>query len=137
MCIDEESGTIYLFGGFDGHKSLDDFWSYSIAAGTWTLLSEHAGMGQGPSARSCHRMIFDPKNGCVYLLGKLTDGDGDADDVLGGAHTRESSADSTLLEDCPGDFWRYHTQGPIAGSWEILSADTAVCFFVLSRSLRV
>lgn len=126
VCIDEDAGIIYLFGGFDGHRSLDDFWSYSIVYDTWTLISEHASMVPGPSARSCHRMIFDPRTGCVYVLGRLTDGDGDADDVMGGAHTRESSAESSSFQDCPGDFWRYHTQGPIAGSWELLSADTGV-----------
>ncbi|VDC07695.1 unnamed protein product [Peniophora sp. CBMAI 1063] len=125
MCIDEDAGLLYLFGGFDGHKSLDDFWSYSIATDTWTLIAEHASSGPGPSARSCHRMVFDSRRGCIYVLGKLTDGDGDADDVMGGAHTRESSADSTSFQDSPGDFWCYHTQGPIAGSWELLSDDTS------------
>ncbi|KZV66904.1 hypothetical protein PENSPDRAFT_74325 [Peniophora sp. CONT] len=125
MCIDEEAGIIYLFGGFDGQRSLDDFWSYSIADDSWELISEHASLGPGPSARSCHRMIFDSRTGCIYVLGRLTDGDGDADDGMGGAHTRESSADSTSFQDCPGDFWRYHTQGPIAGSWELLSDDTS------------
>lgn len=135
MCIDEEAGIIYLFGGFDGHKSLDDFWSYTIAEDAWTLLSEHANVSPGPSARSCHRMIFDSRSGFIYVLGRLTDGDGDADDVMGGAHTRESSTDSTSLLDSPGDFWRYHTQGPIAGSWELLSDDTSVGKFVLILSI--
>ncbi|KAJ7268646.1 Muskelin N-terminus-domain-containing protein, partial [Mycena haematopus] len=30
MCVDPNGGIIYLFGGWDGKKSLADFWSYDI-----------------------------------------------------------------------------------------------------------
>jgi muskelin len=126
MCIDEEAGLIYLFGGWDGHTSLDDFWVYSIAEDQWRIISEHAAAdNNGPGPRSCHKMVFDPKTGCVYLLGRLSDSDGDAEDVPGGGHARDGSSDSTHPES-PADFYRYHTQGLISGSWELLSGDTAV-----------
>jgi hypothetical protein len=33
MCIDEAAGRIFLYGGWDGERSLYDFWVYSIAEG--------------------------------------------------------------------------------------------------------
>jgi len=30
MCIEYEKDVIYLFDGWDGKKSLDDFWAYDI-----------------------------------------------------------------------------------------------------------
>ncbi|KAI0319167.1 Muskelin N-terminus-domain-containing protein [Amylostereum chailletii] len=126
MCIDDEGRVIYLFGGWDGRRSLDDFWAYSIAEGRWKLLSRHSSEGaNGPSPRSCHKMIFDGKTGCIYLLGRLSDGD--PDDIADASRTQQASGDrqtETSVE-YPADFFRYHTQGPIAGSWELLSSDTS------------
>ncbi|KAH6897548.1 Mei4-dependent protein 6 [Coprinopsis sp. MPI-PUGE-AT-0042] len=76
MCIDPDNDIIYLFGGWDGKKSLDDFWSYDIREDRWKLLS--ASTEQEPNApgpRSCHKMVFDPKTGNIYLLGRLDDTD--------------------------------------------------------------
>lgn len=39
MCIDVDSGKIYLFGGWDGSKDLSDFWCYNIEKQRWKLLS--------------------------------------------------------------------------------------------------
>jgi len=41
MCIDVDSEQIYLFGGWDGHQELADFWSFSVPLGMWTLISEN------------------------------------------------------------------------------------------------
>ncbi|KAI0030784.1 Muskelin N-terminus-domain-containing protein [Vararia minispora EC-137] len=127
MCIDEDTGVIYLFGGWDGQNSLDDFWVYTIADDRWQRISEHAAANNGgPGPRSCHRMAFDSKTGYIYLLGRLSDSDGDSEDVAdpSGEHTRQSSSD-TANQEYPAEFYRYHTQGSIAGSWELLSGDTA------------
>ncbi|KAL5507481.1 hypothetical protein ACEPAH_6937 [Sanghuangporus vaninii] len=76
MCMDVENGLIYLFGGYDGHRSLDDFWVYNVREGRWRLLS-HSVVEEknGPTPRACHKMVFDPRNGCIYVLGRLSDGD--------------------------------------------------------------
>ncbi|KAL5523551.1 hypothetical protein ACEPAG_7724 [Sanghuangporus baumii] len=76
MCMDVENGLIYLFGGYDGHRSLDDFWVYNVREGRWRLLS-HSVVEEknGPTPRACHKMVFDPRNGCIYVLGRLSDSD--------------------------------------------------------------
>jgi muskelin len=40
MCIDVDSATIYLFGGWDGNKDLADFWAFNCRSGMWTCISE-------------------------------------------------------------------------------------------------
>lgn len=76
MCMDVENGLIYLFGGYDGQRSLDDFWVYNVREGRWRLLS-HSVVEEknGPTPRACHKMVFDPRNGCIYVLGRLSDSD--------------------------------------------------------------
>ena len=86
----------------------------------------------GPEPRSCHKMVFDAKTGCVYLLGRLGDKDG-----LREAVERDSERSEALQdEDAAGDevtpspycseLHRYHTRGLDAGKWDLLSFDTAV-----------
>jgi hypothetical protein len=119
MCIDSETGVIYLHGGYNGSKSLDDLWSFDIAQGRWNLLSHStSGDKNGPSPRSCHKIVFDERAGCLYLLGGLEDrhqiAGADAHDAV--THTSE--------------FYRYRTKGIDAGKWDYLTFDTAVsmCF---------
>ena len=76
MCMDAENQLIYLFGGWDGRKSLDDFWVYNVREDKWKVLSHstrHEPNAPGP--RSCHKMVFDSKTGNIYLLGRLDDAD--------------------------------------------------------------
>ncbi|OSD06938.1 hypothetical protein PYCCODRAFT_1359801 [Trametes coccinea BRFM310] len=76
MCMDEQNGMIYLFGGWDGQRNLDDFWSYDVAKDTWKLLSIATSREKnGPGPRACHKMVFDSKTGSIYLLGRLGDAD--------------------------------------------------------------
>ena len=149
MCIDEENGLIYLFGGWDGQRSLDDFWVYDIAKDSWRLLSLATSREKnGPGPRSCHKMVFDSKTGSIYLLGRLGDADGPethrartlARDGPGalpwstpqgvpGAGTPEGSHDTpigTAWSSHCSEFYRYHTRGLDAGTWDLLSFDTAV-----------
>lgn len=39
MCLDPISETIFLFGGWDGHQDLSDFWAFHIPSNKWKLLS--------------------------------------------------------------------------------------------------
>ena len=73
-------------------------------------------------------MVFDTKSGCVYLLGRLGDGDvmpvrPEDEEALRRAGERVGSRGSTAY--C-SEFYRYHTRGLDAGKWDLLSFDTAV-----------
>lgn len=155
MCIDSDDGIIYIFGGWDGKKNLDDLWSYSIAEGRWKLLSPSTALDGGPGPRSCHKMVFDPVSGCIYLLGCLDDGDGRRSPSPSGtvtpAHAQNSSGTvsstdttantssqgvfqrpssategSSKPSSLPSQFYRYITRGLNAGTWTLLSMDTKV-----------
>jgi hypothetical protein len=124
MCIDPSSSTVYLLGGWDGHKSLADFWAYNIDDDKWTVLSHDTGKEKnGPGERSCHKMVFCEKTGCIYVLGRL----GDPDDAKEGEGKRKPVAYCS-------EFYRYHTRELDAGKWDLLNFDTAVRFHLLSPS---
>jgi hypothetical protein len=74
--MDPENQLVYLFGGWDGRKSLDDFWVYDIQKDKWKILSHSTALEHNaPGPRSCHKMVFDAKTGNIYLLGRLNDDD--------------------------------------------------------------
>jgi muskelin len=145
MCIDQGNRMIYLFGGWDGQKSLDDFWQYDIQEERWRVLSHSTSSEKnGPEPRSCHKMVFDAKTGCIYLLGRLSDkdelrdpgkweggregeggggGEGEGTDVRESGEATEES--NTVTPFC-SEFYRYHTRGLDMGKWDLLSFDTAV-----------
>ena len=131
MCIDEAAGRIYLYGGWDGERSLDDFWVYGIADGQWRVVprkNEEEGEEEKavwPGRRSCHKMALDAETGRIYLLGSL----GVSDDALrdsGAAHMRDPTVVEPRALVQRADFYVYHTRGDDAGTWELLSANTEV-----------
>lgn len=154
MCIDEQNGLVYLFGGWDGQRSLDDFWVYDIAKDAWRLLSLATSREKnGPGPRACHKMVFDSKTGSIYVLGRLGDGDGlEGHRARSHVHSELRDAAGTLPWPAPvtpgagvpepghggplgswsppasasSEFYRYHTRGLDAGKWDLLSFDTAV-----------
>lgn len=73
MCIDPYTNTIYLFGGWDGNKDLNDLWSYDVKKQTWTLICADASSEKGPSPRSCHKMCLDTKKKQIFMLGRYLD----------------------------------------------------------------
>jgi len=109
---------LFLFGGWNGTEDLAELWRFDIHGknkGRWALLSRNTAEEGGPRARSCHKACLDEATGHIYLLGCFVD----MSDV--------SSADtSERRPDLKNDFWRYHTRGEKAGSWERISEDTAV-----------
>ncbi|TFK44149.1 Muskelin N-terminus-domain-containing protein [Crucibulum laeve] len=140
MCIDPINEMIYLFGGWDGEHSLDDFWMYSIKEDKWHMLSLSTSKeNNAPGARSCHKMVFDTKTGSIYLLGRLNDSDGvtsaTATPRTGTAAIRQQRAQSgpAATDDAVvnasktycSEFYRYHTKGVDKGKWDFLSFDTA------------
>ncbi|TDL26097.1 hypothetical protein BD410DRAFT_784120 [Rickenella mellea] len=154
MCMDAERQLIYLFGGWDGQRSLDDFWMYDVQVERWTVLSHNVGEEKnGPGPRACHKMCFDPKTGCIYLLGRLSDGEpseeGERDGAVNGAPpdmdaTREApntdvpvanggtsdaaaarpAANASSKGYHSSEFYRYRTRGLDRGKWELLATDT-------------
>ncbi|KAF8585931.1 hypothetical protein K439DRAFT_1409405 [Ramaria rubella] len=149
MCIDSESGVIYLFGGWDGQKNLDDMWAYSISEGRWKMLSFNTAFDGGPGPRSCHKMVFDPLLGYIYLLGRHVDEEvPSSSGTVTPTHSHESSsapvADTATnppsqglsnttdngvkngSKRFPSDFYRYTTRGQNAGTWTVLSEDTGL-----------
>ncbi|KAG5723205.1 Muskelin [Termitomyces sp. T112] len=129
MCMDPINDMIYLFGGWDGKKSLDDFWVYSVREDKWQILSHGTSEEKNaPGARSCHKMVFDTKTGNIYVLGRLSDSDsasaiGDPATPMPQANNGDSSSTPTRV--CCSEFYRYHTRGIDSGKWDFLSFDTA------------
>jgi hypothetical protein len=124
MCIDEAADRIYLYGGWDGEQSLDDFWMYSIVEGEWRIVPRHE-EAVWPGRRSCHRMAFDSGTGRIYMLGCL----GVSDDELrenDGSHARSLGAGQPRPPAHRADFYVFHTRGDHMGTWELLSANTEV-----------
>ena len=151
MCIDSQNGVVYLFGGWDGQKNLDDFWVYDIKKDDWNLMHYATARDRnGPGPRSCHRMVFDNKTGCIYLLGKLDDVETPASPraspelptvrVNGSTPTLVPSNSSTSLPAVHiAEFYRYHTRGLESGRWDLVSPDTTVssCFGMTNEVLRL
>ncbi|XP_077487639.1 muskelin 1 isoform X1 [Amblyomma americanum] len=104
MCIDVQTETLYLFGGWDGVQDLADLWSYQTSTGVWTCLSRDTEAEGGPSARSCHKMCLDGERKKIFTLGRYLD----------------SSARST--ECLKSDFYVYDIE---RNKWTLITDDTA------------
>ena len=151
MCMDEQDGFIYLFGGWDGQQNLDDFWVYDVRKDTWRMLSMATSReNNGPGPRACHKMVFDPKTGAIYVLGRLGEGEtleplpvrgdeGSGAPVPVPPTSPRPSINTAAVDIArqgnvtplpwsayPSEFYRYHTRGLDAGKWDLLFLDTAV-----------
>ncbi|XP_034476504.1 muskelin isoform X2 [Drosophila innubila] len=73
LVVDAKKRLIYLYGGWDGYQDLSDLWAYNIELDEWTLLCERSELSNGPSPRSCHKMIFDPISENIFMLGRYLD----------------------------------------------------------------
>ena len=159
-CIDPDSGDIYMFGGWDGERDLQDLWMWSAVEERWKLL----GSG-GPVPRSCHKMVFNQRTGDIYLLGRLyeeapSDGTPSPINDARATHGHRASASEPPPLDRPAtaagvssalydasramprprtsalssDFYCYHTRGFNAGEWELISPDTLVSVAFAKRA---
>ncbi|OLY81966.1 Muskelin [Smittium mucronatum] len=104
MCIDDDSGKIYLFGGWDGKRNLADLWSYEIVKNCWKCISSNTLIDGGPDGRSLHSMCLDTVSNHLYITGKFIDHE----------YRDSSSFDNELF--------RYDIN---LNRWEIISLDTA------------
>lgn len=66
MVYDQVSGTVILFGGWDGTACLDDTWQYDPVENTWTDLKPENHL---PSARNLFAMVYDQDSDRVLLFG--------------------------------------------------------------------
>ncbi|EDW85574.2 uncharacterized protein Dwil_GK23081 [Drosophila willistoni] len=71
LLVDSKNRFIYLYGGWDGYQDLSDLWLYDLDE--WTLLCERSELLNGPTPRSCHKMIFDPISENIFMLGRYLD----------------------------------------------------------------
>lgn len=120
MCMDTERGLIYLFGGYDGEKNLNDFWVYNVKQEYWKVISRNVmDEKNGPGPRACHKMVLDQRNGCIYMLGRLGDGDLPAQGVStidkNHSGSAENEANTEQAQAPVQSAWR-HRQTPSTGT---------------------
>nr|XP_053629064.1 muskelin-like isoform X1 [Cherax quadricarinatus]XP_053629065.1 muskelin-like isoform X1 [Cherax quadricarinatus] len=104
MCIDTNTQTIYLFGGWDGMQDLSDLWSYHIPSQEWTCITRDTNAEGGPSARSCHKMCLDSDRRQIFTLGRYLD------------------SALRLPENLKSDFYMYDIEN---NKWTQVTEDTA------------
>ena len=97
---------LYLYAGWNGQSDLGDLWLWR--GSSWTLLSptptnESLAPGTVPSPRSCHKMVYNPNDNCLYIFGKYVD--------------QESRSTANLN----ADFYKFNLN---TNTWVALSMDT-------------
>ncbi|XP_053966512.1 muskelin isoform X1 [Anastrepha ludens] len=73
LVVDTKKHLVYLYGGWDGFRDLSDLWVYDITNNSWTLLFENTELFNGPTPRSCHKMVFDSVSENIFMLGRYLD----------------------------------------------------------------
>ncbi|XP_037825080.1 muskelin isoform X1 [Lucilia sericata] len=73
LVMDSQKRLIYLYGGWNGFQDLSDLWVFDIRNNCWTQLFEHTEQYNGPTPRSCHKMVFDPVSKNIFMLGRYLD----------------------------------------------------------------
>jgi muskelin len=151
MCIDTTNEKIYLFGGWDGQKNLDDLWVFDIKSEQWKMLDSNTQPESSrPGPRACHKMAFDSATGDLYLFGKLNDSTptletgndphpsgttAPSTSPISPLHPRSlpaagSSSTTSSTSSSPAssgsELYCYHTRGHQAGKWELVIHATAV-----------
>lgn len=66
MVYDSAGGRALLFGGTGGEAFLNDMWAYDPASDTWAEVQP---VGDPPSVRVGHAMVYDSANGTVIMYG--------------------------------------------------------------------
>lgn len=66
MVTNTTTGTIFLFGGWDGVQAMNDTWELTPATNTWTARSVP---GTKPSVRRGHCMAYHPTTDRTYVFG--------------------------------------------------------------------
>ncbi len=69
MAVDEATGKIVVFAGWDTDKYFTSTWTFDPAANTWASLDTTGGP---PPARAGHCLTYDPATGKMVLFGGTT-----------------------------------------------------------------
>lgn len=127
LIIDSANSVMYLYGGWDGFEDLSDLWSYSIKRNSWTLIHERSEEKEGPSPRSCHKMVYDPHNAQIFTLGRYMDSSTRTKEHIKVAIPNIHSLSLRSKIDCfclvlQSDFYLYDTKSK---SWLLICDDTS------------
>uniref|UniRef100_T1J0F1 Muskelin N-terminal domain-containing protein n=1 Tax=Strigamia maritima TaxID=126957 RepID=T1J0F1_STRMM len=120
MCIDVNTETIYLFGGWDGMQDLADLWSYHVPTGEWSCLFKDTEAEGGPSARSCHKMCLDPERRQIFTFGRYLDSAMRAPENLKSDFYVNTSDERTTTEPGFSGLYSYHVP---TNTWKKLRDD--------------
>lgn len=104
LVFDPNSRVIYLYGGWNGNEDLSDMWMYDLKKKQWSLIHEKSEAIGGPSPRACHKMVFDPNNSQIFMLGKYID------------------TSSRIKDKLKSDFYLYDTK---TSTWLLICDNTA------------
>lgn len=104
LVADTKKRLVYLYGGWDGYRDLSDLWVFNIENNSWTLLFEQTELFNGPTPRSCHKMVYDSISGNIFMLGRYLDNSIRTTDYI------------------KSDFFLYDTR---AGTWLQICDDTS------------
>lgn len=69
-CFDGSRNGIWLHGGFDGEKMLDDLWFFDCAKDAWSKVDQQ---GELPPIRDFHSMIYNAKRDQLMIFAGLKD----------------------------------------------------------------
>uniref|UniRef100_A0A2R5LHF5 Putative muskelin n=2 Tax=Ornithodoros turicata TaxID=34597 RepID=A0A2R5LHF5_9ACAR len=128
MCIDIQTETLYLFGGWDGMQDLADLWSFQTSTGLWTCLSRDTEAEGGPSARSCHKMCLDQDRKKIFTLGRYLDS---------AARTTECLKSDFYVYDIETNKWTLITDDTAAMGGPQLIFDHQMCMDVEKNTIYV
>jgi N-acetylneuraminic acid mutarotase len=66
MTVEDATGKVLVFGGWDSKKYFDSTWVYDPVANSWTSLDTQ---GLLPAKRAGHCLVYDPATGGVIMFG--------------------------------------------------------------------
>lgn len=123
LIIDSANSVMYLYGGWDGFEDLSDLWSYSIKRNSWTLIHQRSEEKEGPSPRSCHKMVYDSQNAQIFTLGRYMDSSTRTKEPIKvGIYKTELAIYNNLHFSSQSDFYLYDTKSK---SWLLICDDTS------------
>lgn len=69
-CYDPDRRGVWLHGGFDGGRMLDDLWFFDCVKDTWSKVQAK---GPTPPIRDFHSLVYNAKAGQLLVFGGLRD----------------------------------------------------------------
>ncbi|OWA52837.1 Muskelin [Hypsibius exemplaris] len=128
MVLDSAAQMIYLYGGWDGARDLSDFWQYDLLRKKWILISTDTEQEDGPSARSCHKMVIDSDNQTIFVIGRFLDGP---------ARTGEPLKNDFFMYDILRKRWTQLSSDTFAEGGPKVLYDHQVALDILKRTIYV